>query len=100
MGFIQGKTFLSGSLSASHACHFRHALALDELRVKFVPEYFLEINSQTGLGKSNYVKYTADTEYSTPHVSERSQSTMSEDRTWESKNDIEEVWFAGCHSDV
>ncbi|KAF8556513.1 hypothetical protein OG21DRAFT_1408962 [Imleria badia] len=36
---------LSASSAAAHACHIRHALALDECRVKFIPEYFLEMNS-------------------------------------------------------
>ncbi|KAF8556864.1 hypothetical protein OG21DRAFT_1391442, partial [Imleria badia] len=36
VGLMRGDIFLS---SAGHACHFRHALALDELRVKFMPEY-------------------------------------------------------------
>ncbi|KAF8554224.1 hypothetical protein OG21DRAFT_1412956 [Imleria badia] len=67
----RGEKFLSKSSSAAHACHFRHALALDERRVKFIPEYFHEMNSQTHDGKSKYI---------TP--------------------DLKEVWFAGSHSDV
>lgn len=45
VGFGRGDVCLSGSSAAAHACHIRHALALDECRVKFVPEYFLEMNS-------------------------------------------------------
>ncbi|KAG9309081.1 hypothetical protein JVU11DRAFT_10963 [Chiua virens] len=45
VGFGRGDIRLSSSSTAAHACHIRHALALDELRVKFVPEYFLEMNS-------------------------------------------------------
>ncbi|KIJ60019.1 hypothetical protein HYDPIDRAFT_99483 [Hydnomerulius pinastri MD-312] len=45
VGVIRGDPFPSTSASGSHACHFRHALALDEYRVKFLPEYFGEINS-------------------------------------------------------
>ncbi|KAH7889111.1 hypothetical protein F5I97DRAFT_1804244, partial [Phlebopus sp. FC_14] len=44
VGLIRGDVFLSTSSSAAHACHFRHALALDERRVKFMPEYFHEVN--------------------------------------------------------
>ena len=38
MGVIRGKS-LPLTDSADHVCFFRHALALDERRVKFLPEY-------------------------------------------------------------
>jgi len=44
VGFGRGDVRLSASSAAAHACHIRHALALDECRVKFIPEYFLEMN--------------------------------------------------------
>ncbi|KIJ09055.1 hypothetical protein PAXINDRAFT_54321, partial [Paxillus involutus ATCC 200175] len=39
VGLVKEDVFLSSSSSTQHACHFRHALALDERRVKFLPEY-------------------------------------------------------------
>ncbi|KAH7924186.1 hypothetical protein BV22DRAFT_526627 [Leucogyrophana mollusca] len=39
VGFIRGKTLPSTTSSSDHICYFRHALALDERRVKFLPEY-------------------------------------------------------------
>ncbi|KIJ11754.1 hypothetical protein PAXINDRAFT_31815, partial [Paxillus involutus ATCC 200175] len=39
VGLVKEDASLSSSSSADHACHFRHALALDERRVKFLPEY-------------------------------------------------------------
>ena len=45
VGFGRGWDCLSGASAAAHACHIRHALALDERRVKFMPEFFLEMNS-------------------------------------------------------
>ncbi|KIJ04891.1 hypothetical protein PAXINDRAFT_94168, partial [Paxillus involutus ATCC 200175] len=39
VGLVKEDAFLSSSSSGEHACHFRHALALDERRVKFLPEY-------------------------------------------------------------
>ncbi|KAF9219900.1 hypothetical protein BS17DRAFT_788626 [Gyrodon lividus] len=39
VGFLRGKTFPSTTTSKEHMCFFRHALALDERRVKFLPEY-------------------------------------------------------------
>ena len=47
VGIIRGDVFLLTSSSAARARHFGHALALDELRVKFMPEYFHKTISQT-----------------------------------------------------
>ncbi|KAF8833623.1 hypothetical protein BDN67DRAFT_1054548 [Paxillus ammoniavirescens] len=75
VGLVKEDVFLSSSSSAEHACHFRHALALDERRVKFLPEYFHEMNT-------SQIKGTG----SNSEVSKASN--------------IKEVWFAGSHSDV
>ena len=55
-----------------HVCVFRHALALDERRVKFLPEY-----ANGGLG---------------PDAG--GHKTRSDD------GDVKEVWFSGSHSDM
>ncbi|KAF9228170.1 hypothetical protein BS17DRAFT_325263 [Gyrodon lividus] len=39
VGFGRGKTLPCTTSSCEHICYFRHALALDERRVKFLPEY-------------------------------------------------------------
>jgi hypothetical protein len=57
-----------------HVCVFRHALALDERRVKFLPEY---VNG--GLGPTKESGSESD---------------------GESKGDVKEVWFSGTHSDM
>ncbi|KZP19845.1 hypothetical protein FIBSPDRAFT_743285 [Athelia psychrophila] len=59
----------------NHVCYFRHALALDERRVKFLPEYVHE-------GKSHAL--------GEPLFPGQGKCTA----------DIKEVWFAGTHSDV
>ncbi|KAF8445042.1 hypothetical protein L210DRAFT_1028793 [Boletus edulis BED1] len=71
IGPMKGDVLLPVSSSAAHTCHFRHALALDELRVKFMPEYFHEMNSLRNL--STYRREIID---------------------------AKEVWFAGSHSDM
>ena len=53
-------------------CFFRHALALDERRVKFLPEYVCG-------GES----------YNPPHKDQDTKHMR-----------VKEVWFAGCHSDM
>ncbi|KAK0434988.1 uncharacterized protein EV420DRAFT_1623710 [Desarmillaria tabescens] len=58
--------------AASCTCFFRHALALDERRVKFLPEYF--------------------SKGSTPRFGRQPECTES--------TDVKEVWFAGSHSDM
>ncbi|KZP19841.1 hypothetical protein FIBSPDRAFT_743308 [Athelia psychrophila] len=58
-----------------HVCYFRHALALDERRVKFLPEYVHEGSSHT-LGEQLL------------HGPEKCTAN------------IKEVWFTGTHSDV
>lgn len=106
VGLIRGDVFLSTSSSAAHACHFRHALALDELRVKFMPEYFHEMNSLTDDGKYERVITSGEVKHVTSPTSERRESAVSDDgiALFEGKektsDDIKEVWFAGSHSDV
>ncbi|EGO29547.1 hypothetical protein SERLADRAFT_412997 [Serpula lacrymans var. lacrymans S7.9] len=39
VGFFRGKTLPFTTRSCDHICYFRQALALDERRVKFLPEY-------------------------------------------------------------
>jgi uncharacterized protein (DUF2235 family) len=53
-----------------HVCYFRHALAIDERRVKFLPEF------AWGSAGPNY----EDCKGEMPHT--------------------KEVWFAGTHSDM
>ena len=72
LGLIKQDVHITASASVTNTCHFRHALALDERRVKFLPEYFVEMNPHPLLIKGPR-----------PHVS-----------------DVKEVWFAGYHSDV
>ncbi|KAJ6589856.1 hypothetical protein DFH09DRAFT_217728 [Mycena vulgaris] len=70
VGIVRGKN-LPGTYSFDeNICYFRHALALDERRVKFLPEYICG-------GKS--------------HPEELDGGATAR---------VKEVWFAGCHSDI
>ena len=77
VGVIRDKTLPGTTDGMQHVCFFRHALALDERRVKFLPEY-----ARGGVAKNeNEKKQGKDTPQATnPHT--------------------KEVWFAGTHSDV
>ncbi|KAJ7455894.1 hypothetical protein FB451DRAFT_640172 [Mycena latifolia] len=69
--------------SADHVCIFRHALALDECRVKFLPEY-------VDGGSSIH----------SPEGQSRPERSATMPRTAHSTRDVKEVWFAGTHSDI
>ena len=76
IGIVRGRN-LPGTVGLNHTCYFRHALALDELRVKFLPEY--------ARGGIMYDKPPEDIKKAAqvgqfPHM--------------------KEVWFAGTHSDM
>ncbi|KAJ7321103.1 hypothetical protein DFH08DRAFT_640331, partial [Mycena albidolilacea] len=70
IGVFRGKP-LPLTSSATHICTFRHALALDEHRVKFLPEYVDGGSSATSTSGENSLPI-----------------------------DVKEVWFAGSHSDM
>lgn len=71
IGLMRGESHPDSASGMKHVCYFRHALALDERRVKFLPEYVhggaTATHEEAGEG-------------SHPHT--------------------KEVWFPGSHSDV
>ncbi|THH17761.1 hypothetical protein EW146_g3118 [Bondarzewia mesenterica] len=78
VGIVRGKN-LPGTVSGlRHICIFRHALALDERRVKFLPEY-----------ASGGVMLPED-----------EIRNASSNPTSRSLSNIKEVWFIGTHSDI
>lgn len=92
-----------------HICQFRHALALDERRVRFSPEDVLRIKSPRPSRKVNLsepqdvdgVIVSRATEKSSREQKEQ-PGKQSEGRkgVGEERERVKEVWFAGCHSDV
>ncbi|KAG2141501.1 hypothetical protein BD769DRAFT_1349434, partial [Suillus cothurnatus] len=77
VGVKKTKNFPSTD-TCDHICYFRHALALDERRVKFLPEYVYGGMSN----RSDWHKF----QVSAPPPTDEGR--------------IKEVWFAGSHSDV
>ncbi|KAG1750348.1 uncharacterized protein EDB91DRAFT_1046109, partial [Suillus paluster] len=73
--------------TCDHVCYFRQALALDERRVKFLPEFVYGGMSE----RSNWL------EDGSPPPLEGISSPPSKD---EDHIHIKEVWFAGSHSDT
>ena len=76
VGIMKAKC-LASTNTCDHVRYFRQALALDERRVKFLPEYVYG-------GTSDRTNWSKD---------ESAQPPKDEDH-------IKEVWFAGSHSDV
>ncbi|KAG1816717.1 uncharacterized protein BJ212DRAFT_1271296 [Suillus subaureus] len=84
---IRKEKILPSTDTCDHICYFRHALALDERRVKFLPEYVY--GGMSDRPKSQFVPPPKD-EY-------RHKEDHAEDRV---KDRVKEVWFAGSHSDT
>ncbi|KAI6102620.1 hypothetical protein EV401DRAFT_1875847 [Pisolithus croceorrhizus] len=96
--------------------YFRHALALDEHRVRFMPNFYnrsTDADNKLGVQKGEMPrsvkkfnlhipdKFVHDKSSSNGHHQELSLQDL-ERRYTESitQTDVEEVWFSGCHCDV
>ncbi|EMD41251.1 hypothetical protein CERSUDRAFT_101783 [Gelatoporia subvermispora B] len=77
VGVVRQKVLPGTANGMKHVCFFRHALALDERRVKFLPEY---VNEGKGAGLS----------FGGTDVGTSSSQPLH----------TKEVWFVGTHSDI
>jgi hypothetical protein len=102
-----------------HVCHFRHALALDERRVKFLPEYAHGVGTAKPENKGvstisnglNYINVLSPKNEDPPIVNHRSLDKNLPTKDQDAANHQQvrtvlkcphtlEVWFAGTHSDM
>lgn len=81
VGVFRDKTLPGTTNGMRHVSYFRHALALDERRVKFLPEYAYEGSS-----------LPSDSEQKLAEIHDRHYSNI--------LSHTKEVWFAGTHSDM
>ena len=110
IGFARGKKMLPRTVDGmKHVCFFRHALALDERRVKFLPEY--AYGGSASCTKPDVKKPSSADQESSEQGNNR--STRNEGVTTD-KIDFSrgmnkarvrhphtlEVWFGGTHSDM
>ncbi|KAJ2920109.1 hypothetical protein MD484_g249, partial [Candolleomyces efflorescens] len=87
IGTVRGTKMLPGTTDGmGHVCFFRHALALDERRVKFLPEFAYGGSTICPKQLSEWT-----------HVP---RPTESEQTPEEKCPGVLEVWFAGTHSDI
>jgi len=78
-----------------HICFFRHALALDERRVKFLPEYV-----RGGVFEGELQDQQNEPEkHEHPSASTTRDPEVKEEVT-ASPPAVKEVWFPGTHSDM
>ncbi|KAG2353988.1 hypothetical protein BDR07DRAFT_1431103 [Suillus spraguei] len=118
VGFIPKQ--LPFTASNNNIRHFRHALSLDERRVRVKPSHFrrpTERHNKLGVHPDHMPRsirrylpnqqgfdgpsspYSEITMVS--HSRQPSQNEMEQQfATYNSETDVEEVWFSGCHSDV
>jgi hypothetical protein len=117
---MRGNHLLPGTIEGmKHVCYFRHALALDERRVKFLPEYAYggttlppsATEKGTNTSRANYKQRRKnnslngdgnelsedippiDNEAKDDHLQATMKSTGKPPHAME-------VWFAGTHSDM
>ena len=101
IGIARGKALLPGTVDGmNHVCYFRHALALNEQRVKFLPEY--AYGGACLPPKTTKKKDNASGEESTrkpPNTTEGKDNPSGKESTGKVPH-TKEVWFAGTHSDM
>ena len=108
IGIVRGKRLLPETANGmKHTCYFRHALALDERRIKFLPEYANELTGppaeETDSAGPKSDKRTRDEEVPKNSTSEDTTGIdegMARGLTQKRPVHTKEVWFAGTHSDM
>jgi hypothetical protein len=94
-----------------HVCYFRHALALDERRVKFIPEYAYggaslppdaptATASATPQGDVDEDSPEHDTNVVARSLPSNPGRRSSDPKSTPNRPQTLEVWFAGTHSDM
>ena len=87
--------------TADHICYFRHALALDERRVKFLPEY---VHGGTFYGGQHVKNQHKESRTARPAVFDGATGEAAELGVKQNNSSlpphIKEVWFPGTHSDM
>ncbi|KAE9399686.1 WD40 repeat-like protein [Gymnopus androsaceus JB14] len=108
IGFIRSTKDLPLTTSGMrHVCYFRHALALDERRVKFLPEYAyggasLPVMADPALQDSSDAKAKPQTKevHSDINQEPNALDTKANISSLNARVQTKEVWFAGTHSDI
>ncbi|KAE9400694.1 WD40 repeat-like protein [Gymnopus androsaceus JB14] len=110
IGFVRPAKDLPLTTSGmKHVCYFRHALALDERRVKFLPEYAYGGVSLDPKSKPNNIPESEEDSPSEIPTTSKPPLDMCGADPMDTKKissssstrpQTKEVWFAGTHSDI
>jgi uncharacterized protein (DUF2235 family) len=104
IGIMRGNKMLPGTIEGmKHVCYFRHALALDERRVKFLPVYSYggSIQPQRTDTRDESRDANNDDKRTRPLPTENRDASDLEVAELQGKHPHTlEVWFAGTHSDM
>jgi len=73
--------------------YFRHAISLDEHRSKFHPSFWHRSTGEDDKLGVQYGEMPKSRRKHSPETLERKYTAE-----WDAVTDIEEVWFAGCHT--
>ena len=76
--------------------YFRHAISLDERRAKFKANHWHLLHDADQLGTKLGEMPRSNQRHPYYHNSHR-QSHAEEENDGQTKTDVQEVWFAGCH---
>ncbi|KJA23446.1 hypothetical protein HYPSUDRAFT_137751 [Hypholoma sublateritium FD-334 SS-4] len=109
IGIARGTHMLPRTVDGmQHVCYFRHALALDERRVKFLPEYayggssIAPSDKATNLAIKHSFRWNSlagQNSATSANLTIAPQHTTTNE-TGASSPQTLEVWFAGTHSDI
>lgn len=99
IGAARGISLPETTTGMRHVCIFRHALALDERRVKFLPEYVNGGLGPINASRSERMQGGRDVEEDQSSAVDSSNSD-DDDMTQQVGGNVKEVWFSGTHSDM
>ncbi|OCH94605.1 WD40 repeat-like protein [Obba rivulosa] len=90
IGIVREKVLPGTADGMKHVCTFRHALALDERRIKFLPEY---VNQGLSVKEAQQLEASSSCSIS-------SNQLNLPDTSGSRSPHAKEVWFVGTHSDI
>lgn len=100
VGAVRGNVMPGTNTKPKGVCYFRHALALDERRVKFEPEFVCGgagYDPDAPPDSPDTQLIVVDAPGSSRPAVDLPQADAQQNA---SRPQIKEVWFAGCHSDM
>ena len=103
IGLVRGAKMLPRTVDGmTHVCYFRHALALDERRVKFLPEYAYGGRATGGQPQGTNSEDSRVAQSMNPNAPQpkATGAVNVKKKTSPHRYQTLEVWFAGTHSDM